>query len=83
VITVAAKGANMLYEVVIRYDRGKVDRFLAKEPPTTPDAVLARRDELTPFAYTAPSGQELVNYVRGNKVDSIVVNEVQEPPSLY
>jgi hypothetical protein len=73
----------MLYQVVIRYDKGKEDTFLAKEPPTTPDAVLERRDELTPFAYTAPSGQEIVNYVKGNTVASIVVNEVQEPPSLY
>ncbi len=71
----------MLYEVVVRYDDGKEDRFLAKEPPEVPQGIKNRSSGMTEFAYTAPSGQRLTNFVRANRVSSVTFNEVQEPPS--
>jgi hypothetical protein len=71
----------MLCEVIIRYDDGKEDRFLAKEPPEVPEGIKQRSNRMTEFPYTTPSGQRVSNYVRSTKVTSVVFNEVQEPPS--
>jgi hypothetical protein len=67
------------YEVVVRYENSRSDTFIAKDPPDTPDAILTNQSELVPFPYTAPSGQDLVCYVRANKVASVIVREIEAP----
>jgi hypothetical protein len=72
----------MLYEVTIRYEDGKEDKFLAKEPPEVPEGIKNRSSRgMTEFPYTAPSGQQLTNHVKANRVTGVTFNEVQEPPS--
>lgn len=70
----------MLCEVVIRYDDGTQDTFLAKEAPEVPQGIKTRTSGMVEFPYTTPSGQQVSNYVRATKKVGVVVNEIQEPP---